>query len=481
MSTAKAWGLDRMRPLCFSLSVCNAHYSRSASQRLEVAPWQERTVEGCAPLDAGVQLANVAKHFWSHLCGTAAVGAPLPGDAIGRAPPKHLMAKRASWLDEAKASDGLLLPLATYLAKRLSCLHEYCVICDAPQVFPPLLKPTVCTRTLCCYSARMFGAAVTGKFSGQCGSLEVWDLLVALCICSRQMPEERMRVLFAEENFPVLLRPGSSQRAFGADDAGFAAFRALLDELAEHRAEQVAKHGISWLGETLREEGGAGRDELLGPLLEWVWESNRSYILALPREARLPFLGTPYQYLLLSAPPEQEVAFQGLKREHGSEFCFHGSSSTNWHCILRQGLRNTSGTQLMTAGQTHGPGIYLARDSQTSAVFSAQRPSAHVAKRPAPAAEARETAAPGQGEPQAQEATGERLHDPGSLLLLAVCEVALVPTLRRVNHIWVCPEEAAVVTRFLLVYRDTAVPKVLLEDPAHTWLLRQLADKWTQP
>ena len=45
---------------------------------------------------------------------------------------------------------------------------------------------------------------------------------------------------------------------------------------------------------------------------------------------------------------------------------FHGSSIFNWYSIMRNGLKNYSGTALMSAGQAYGPGIYLARNIQTS-------------------------------------------------------------------------------------------------------------------
>ncbi len=64
--------------------------------------------------------------------------------------------------------------------------------------------------------------------------------------------------------------------------------------------------------------------------------------------------------------PEREAAFQKLKATHGSFWKFHGSPFHNWHSILRTNLRNVSGTKLMRVGQAHGPGIYLASNSQTS-------------------------------------------------------------------------------------------------------------------
>lgn len=75
---------------------------------------------------------------------------------------------------------------------------------------------------------------------------------------------------------------------------------------------------------------------------------------------------TPHQYLLLSAPPEKESKFRELKKKYGSVFAFHGSSSENWHSILRRGLINASGTKLQVNGAAYGSGIYISPHAGTS-------------------------------------------------------------------------------------------------------------------
>jgi poly [ADP-ribose] polymerase 6/8 len=75
---------------------------------------------------------------------------------------------------------------------------------------------------------------------------------------------------------------------------------------------------------------------------------------------------TPYQFLLLSSPLEQSKKFGELKAKHGTFYAWHGSSFGNWHCIVRIGLKNYSGTSLMSCGAAYGPGIYLSPSSATS-------------------------------------------------------------------------------------------------------------------
>jgi ubiquitin-protein ligase len=47
-------------------------------------------------------------------------------------------------------------------------------------------------------------------------------------------------------------------------------------------------------------------------------------------------------------------------------YLFHGSPFHNWHSIIRNGLKNYSGTNKMTTGQVWGPGIYFSDDLSSS-------------------------------------------------------------------------------------------------------------------
>lgn len=48
-----------------------------------------------------------------------------------------------------------------------------------------------------------------------------------------------------------------------------------------------------------------------------------------------------------------------IQKFNKSRYLFHGSKWQNWYSILRNGLKNCSGTHLMTAGAAYGPGVYL--------------------------------------------------------------------------------------------------------------------------
>lgn len=47
-----------------------------------------------------------------------------------------------------------------------------------------------------------------------------------------------------------------------------------------------------------------------------------------------------------------------------AHFCI--TAIGNWHSIFRNGLKNYSGTDKMSAGAAYGSGIYLASDANTS-------------------------------------------------------------------------------------------------------------------
>ena len=64
-------------------------------------------------------------------------------------------------------------------------------------------------------------------------------------------------------------------------------------------------------------------------------------------------------------PPEVNAVFdEGLTAD--TDFLFHGSPLENWFSILMNGLKNASGTALMTTGAAYGAGIYMSNMSGVS-------------------------------------------------------------------------------------------------------------------
>ena len=94
-------------------------------------------------------------------------------------------------------------------------------------------------------------------------------------------------------------------------------------------------------------------------LFSWILGSNQSYIVSLQGKHRISSMGTKYQFLMRSASPEGENYFNTLKKKHGTVFGFHGSQIENWHSILRNGIKNMSGTALQLNGAAYGSGVYI--------------------------------------------------------------------------------------------------------------------------
>jgi len=129
------------------------------------------------------------------------------------------------------------------------------------------------------------------------------------------------------------------------------------------------------------------------PLLRWVIRSNRAHLSLIPTKKQIKEMNTPWQFQLVNSFPEHEAQFYKWKEnarqwalshpndghinnQHpayfgivpglanqskrlvnntGSYFAFHGSSITNWHSIVRTGLRSG-----------FVPGIYHAHQAAVS-------------------------------------------------------------------------------------------------------------------
>jgi poly [ADP-ribose] polymerase 6/8 len=157
-------------------------------------------------------------------------------------------------------------------------------------------------------------------------------------------------------------------------------------------------------------------------LLRWILLSSRSHLISLPQTLRLAEFGSARQFMTLISSPEAEREFRKLKEKFGSMFLFHGSDGTRWHSIIRNGLKNATGTDMQANGAVLGAGIYFARSSDISLSY-------------------------------AKEATNryEKSGFGRKLKITAICEVAMDPSLQ--DHKWAhtLQNEKACIVRFLLV------------------------------
>eukprot|EP00760_Papus_ankaliazontas_P013157 PhM_4_TR15655/c0_g1_i1/m.61338/K15258/PARP6_8; poly [ADP-ribose] polymerase 6/8 len=322
--------------------------------------------------------------------------------------------------------DGFLVQLARYAVHRIPSVCDFCVTCDRPHLFGSgmLLRPSVCSRQACAFAFQHFsvGADAACEIAADLG---VIDLL--WCIGAAAAKSSRWTAIFTP--FPLVFDPKEvaatsaplldpNNKNIDLARAVFQAFPPLrqlstVDDAGELRTTLEKAHPLAY------------------PTLQWVLQSNRCLIRKIPSESHIDFMGTPYQFLFSSAAPERQTKFEALKAKHGTEWAFHGSRAENWHSILRNGLKNASGTNLQLNGQAYGKGIYLSPSASVSFGYS-QIPKSEKLGTTVDDIEA-------------------QFIDPTTMLCIAICEVVKLD-IKKSGNIWVTPHEEGVMTRFLLVY-----------------------------
>lgn len=395
------------------------------------------------------------------------------------------------------------------LTERIPTLHEHCALCDVKHAFPGMLNPSVCSRALCQHQLDAFGKRIIGAMD--CAThAEVLDLLVATTAMAAT--SHRRKDIFTP--FPRISDPRAPDTLLlDPNNPDYEQAESILRSMPGFDADTSKRDKKP--SSSYKQRLAAAHH--LGPsMFEWILSSNQAHIVSLPVNTRLPSVGTPHQFVMMTAPPERQRAFDELAKKHGTKFAWHGSSIENWHAILRTGLKNCSGTKLMTAGAAMGSGIYMARHYSISMSYSARglvygsssaqsasSSTVSAAASTAPLAVrqvATEVAGGDQPPPSAlsrarEEAIAERreakrkrreeqLQRTGTaqkvgnlflagndLCLLALCEVAMGPTLRTYeeSRVYVAPDANCVVTRFLFAFPQRGnVSKMPLDtnDPA---------------
>ncbi|CAC5414246.1 PARP6_8 [Mytilus coruscus] len=322
---------------------------------------------------------------------------------------------------------GFLVQIFQYSRQRLPTLNEFCVVCDEPHVFQngAMLKPAVCSRELCIFAFQTLGVMSDAAEDIATGA-EVVDLLLTMTKAASK--HGRRNIIF--DPYPTVVDPSDpNELALNPKSKDYDAVDKILKQIMS--MEQMTALSSSDIKKTLD-----SKNKLCYPLLQWIITSNRSHIVKLTPEKRIPFMKTPFQYLLHSSPPAKEAAFREAKEKYGSTFAFHGSAVENWHSIIRQGLIVASGTNKQVNGAAYGKGIYLSPNAGTSFGYSRMYASG--------------------GSKKKSENRSERFlrGDNNTLFCIALCEVITWPQLKKSGQIWVCPESDYVCTRFFFVYEE---------------------------
>jgi poly [ADP-ribose] polymerase 6/8 len=344
---------------------------------------------------------------------------------------------------------GFLVQVLEYLRYRIPTLSNYCVICDRAHVFAngAMLKPAVCTRDLCCFAFQKLGV-MSDAAEDIATEAEVVDLLV--CMAKAAAQSTRCNDIF--DPYPTVFDPDNPKKAIlSPNSKDFNLVKDILSRLPSIREMIQAKDCVDM--KTRLDRG----HKHAYPLLQWIISSNRSHIVKLPKNKHLQSMNTPYQYVLLSAPPEKEDKFQNLKSQHGSVFAFHGSRVENWHSILRYGLKNASGTKLQLNGAAYGAGIYMSPHSATSFGYSRFC-----------------------GGGSSSRKQDDRFLDSQNFFCIALCEVVNHSSIRKSGTVWVCPDEDFVVTRFFFVYDQSTSGSAPAVDTASSSFLSEITRALTR-
>ncbi|KAH0789207.1 UBA/TS-N domain containing protein [Histomonas meleagridis] len=92
-------------------------------------------------------------------------------------------------------------------------------------------------------------------------------------------------------------------------------------------------------------------------ILRFIMLANRSHLITLKGEHRLPEAAfADYQFLITSAPPEREAALNNLKKKYGQIWLWHGSPGDRWYSIFHNGLKDYGSTDWQT-NDGHWEGI----------------------------------------------------------------------------------------------------------------------------
>ena len=255
------------------------------------------------------------------------------------------------------SAQGFLVHIAEVMIKRIPTSSKYCVICDKPHIFSTasMLRSSVCTRDMCVFA---FHELKLGSDAAESVATDAGVVDLLLTIFRAAALSNRDHILDPYPKVPDPTNP--TKLALNPNQKDLARLRSILQAFPSTK-EVVRCDDLVALKDRLQT-----KDSCAYPLLEWVISSNRSHIVKMDPSHLLKEMETQHQFILLTAAPEKEAAFKAVKAKHSTKFAFHGSRAENWHCILRNGLKNMSGTKDQLNGAAHGAGIYFAPDANTS-------------------------------------------------------------------------------------------------------------------
>lgn len=247
---------------------------------------------------------------------------------------------------------NLLKNLVKYTEQVILNSSKKCMICE--DVLPSEgLRPSICPKQLCVFRHEQFGLGVDLE-NAILNTPDIVDLMVTMAYSGATQQggsfdsfdpfpsgveiKIKDKMTMQETTYDFLKN--------GVNDKGKVA--KLIENIPK-----VSKLN-EWVKKGILKEECAKISPLIYPFLRWLLASNRCFLKLLPKDQRMNEMSTDYQYVMLSSTPEKEIKFNLEKKKYGSFYAWHGSALHNWHAILRNGLKNMSGTKGQVNGAAYG-------------------------------------------------------------------------------------------------------------------------------
>jgi hypothetical protein len=299
-------------------------------------------------------------------------------------------------------------------------------VCDEVHIasnYQPTVS-TVCTRSLCMF---VFQRLNVGKDTTRDLFLHPAVLEMLLTFTRTAAASSRWEEILTP--FPTIMDPSNGNETMGTHNKNIFLLRKIFRQCKYNSDFQSSPTRYS------------------NELQSWIITSNASYVQALPE--RIPFITGGQHFILIQSSQKHAAAYEKNRIGKKVIYAFHGSSSENWHSILRNGLLSPS-----INGVPYGSGVYLSPELSVLPLYVRAlvvEDSACVADPP----------------------SGPHTLSPSKFLCVALCEV-IDESIKKSGSIWVQPREDFIMTRYLLVFNNEALPSVNLTDESNISALNAL-------
>jgi hypothetical protein len=296
-----------------------------------------------------------------------------------------------------------------------------CMICD-DKILAEGLRPTICPKTLCTFRCEQFGLGQDLESDIE-NSPEVFDLMITMAYSASTSDGSFDPFIPFPSGVEVKIKEKYSDRETTYD---FLKNGVNDKPKVQSLIESIPKMSdlLIWVKKGILREECNKISVLIYPFLRWLMASNRCFLKLLAGDKQIKQMNTKYQFALLNATPEKESIFNAARQKYGSFYAWHGSSLCNWHAIMRNGLKNMSGTSGQLNGAAYGSGVYLAAESGTS--FGYMRYT---------------------------KGWSNSIYGTTDLGCIALCEVVNYPALKgQPNPYYVVPDDNMITTRYFFIY-----------------------------